>query len=147
MTVGAVGARTSPFKTIRIDETTLQRYGITVETFDLSYVFARMMSIKEKDKVYQEKARFFKNYSDFSQVPKGAFGKIVRLAVVLDSLIEEYCLDALGLRCWLEIEQQLGISPCVIMSALNEGMIPAACGVDVGIAGAMSALGFAFCVV
>ena len=35
MVVGAIGARTTPFKTVRIDEVALQRHGITVETFDL----------------------------------------------------------------------------------------------------------------
>ena len=140
MVVGAVGARTSPFKTVRIDETALQRHGITVETFDLSDIFARMKSVKENGKAFRDKARLFKGYADFSQVPKQAFYKIVRLAVVLDSLIDECRLDALGLRCWLEIQQQIGISPCVIMSELNDRPIPASCEVDVGNAVAMYAL-------
>lgn len=140
MVVGAVGARTSPFKTVRIDETALQRYGITVETFDLSDIFARMKSLKESSKTFQDKVCLFKGYADFSQVPKESFCKIVRLAVVLDSLIDECRLDALCLRCWLEIQQQLGISPCVIMSELNERLIPASCEVDIGNAVAMYAL-------
>ncbi|HOP80506.1 MAG TPA: hypothetical protein PLZ21_08090, partial [Armatimonadota bacterium] len=45
MTVGAIGARCTPFKTVRIDEVALQRVGITVETVDLSDVFARMQSV------------------------------------------------------------------------------------------------------
>jgi L-fucose isomerase-like protein len=36
MVVGALGARTTPFKTVRIDEVALQRHGITVETLDMS---------------------------------------------------------------------------------------------------------------
>ncbi|MFH1026161.1 MAG: hypothetical protein V1764_05725 [Nitrospirota bacterium] len=140
MTIGAVGARTSPFKTVRIDEITLQEHGITVETFDLSDIFARMKSLKESDKSYKNKVRVFKGYSDFSQVPQESIDKIVRLAVVLDTLIEEGQFDAIALRCWIELEQQLGITPCVIMSELNERHIPAACEVDVGNAVAMFAL-------
>ena len=34
-TIGCIGARTTKFKTVRFDEITLQKYGITVETFDL----------------------------------------------------------------------------------------------------------------
>ena len=40
MRVGALGARTTAFKTVRVDEVALQRRGITVETLDLSDVFA-----------------------------------------------------------------------------------------------------------
>jgi L-fucose isomerase-like protein len=41
-TVGAIGARTSVFKTVRFDELTLQKYGITTETVDLSEVIDRV---------------------------------------------------------------------------------------------------------
>lgn len=34
--LGCIGARTTAFKTVRFDEVTLQRYGINVESFDLS---------------------------------------------------------------------------------------------------------------
>ena len=42
MVVGAIGARTTPFKTVRIDELALQRHGITVETLDMSEVIGRV---------------------------------------------------------------------------------------------------------
>ena len=43
--VGAIGARTTAFKTVRIDEVALQRHGITVETLDLSDIFARVRKV------------------------------------------------------------------------------------------------------
>ena len=46
MVVGAIGARTTAFKTVRIDEVALQRHGITMETLDLSGVFARMAALQ-----------------------------------------------------------------------------------------------------
>ncbi len=60
--------------------------------------------------------------------------------MVLDEVIEEYRLDAVAIRCWIEMQQQLGISPCVLLSELNERGIPAACEVDIGNAIAMHAL-------
>ena len=63
MVVGAIGARTTPFKTVRIDEVTLQRHGITVETFDLSDIFQRMKAVKPDESAYIDKA---KALSDFS---------------------------------------------------------------------------------
>jgi L-fucose isomerase-like protein len=143
MVVGAIGARTTPFKTVRIDEVALQRHGITVETLDLSDVFARMKAVKPDDAAHQAKAQMLKGYSSWAGVPAGAFDQIARLGVVLDAIVEEYRLDAIAVRCWTEMQSQLGISPCVLMGALNDYGTPAACEVDVGNAVAMAALSLA----
>jgi L-fucose isomerase-like protein len=140
MTIGSVGARTSPFKTVRIDEAALQRHGITVETFDLSQIFSMMKDVNETDAAFKDKTLLLKDYADFSLVPENAVKNIVRLAVVFDDLINQYKLDALGVRCWLEMQQLIGISPCVVMSELNQRGISAACEVDIGNAVAMHAL-------
>jgi len=39
--------------------------------------------------------------------------------VVLDELIAENQMDAIAIRCWIELQQQLGISPCVLLGLLN----------------------------
>lgn len=143
MTVGAIGARTSAFKTVRIDELALQRHGITMETFDLSDVFARIRALDAASDAYKGKANDLHAYSDFSGTPAPAFDTLVRLGVVLDTLTEEAKLDAIAVRCWIEMQQQLGISPCVILSELNNRGKIAACEVDVGNAISMYALGLA----
>lgn len=55
----------------------------------------------------------------------------------------EYGLDALALRCWTELQTQLGISPCVLLGALNQTNFAAACELDSGSAITMHALGLA----
>lgn len=143
MVVGAIGARTSAFKTVRIDEVALQRAGITMETMDLSEVLFRMDDVCEAGDAYIQKEAQLANYANFSLVPEAKLDLIVRLAVVLDEIIEELALDALALRCWVELQKQLGISPCVILSLLNNQGFAASCEVDVGNAVAMHALGLA----
>ena len=140
MVVGAIGARTTPFKTVRIDEVTLQRHGVTVETFDLSDIFLRMKAVKPEEAAYVDKARVLRNFSSWEGVPDLAFDNLVRLGVTLDKLAEEAGLDAMAIRCWTEMQQQIGISPCVVMGALNEIGLASACEVDVGNAVAMRAL-------
>lgn len=140
MIVGAIGARTTAFKTVRIDELALQRAGITMETIDLSDVFFRMEKLDVQSAKFKNKAKTLDNYTCWKDVPNNAFEKLVRLGVVLDQLISEYNMDALAVRCWLEMQQQLGISPCVILSELNDRGVIAACEVDVGNAVAMYAL-------
>jgi len=143
MVVGAVGARTTAFKTVRIDELALQRHGITMETLDLSDIFARMNALKPADRAARAKAARLRAYTTWEGVPEAAFDKIVRLGVILDQVIEECRMDCLALRCWVEMQKHIGISPCVLLSDLNNRGIPAACEVDVGNAVAMRALGLA----
>jgi len=139
MTVGAIGARTTAFKTVRIDEVALQRHGITMETIDLSHVFNRMKDVKQ-NAAYKETKKRLEKAASWEGVPDGVLDRIVRLGVVVDALVEEYALDAFALRCWIELQEQLGISPCVLMGDFNQRGIPAACEVDVGNAVAMYAL-------
>ena len=63
MVVGAIGARTTPFKTVRIDEVTLQRHGVTVETFDLSDIFLRMKAVKPEEAAYADKAKALRDFT------------------------------------------------------------------------------------
>jgi L-fucose isomerase-like protein len=140
MVVGAIGARTTPFKTVRIDEVALQRHGVTVETFDMSEVFQRMRAVKTVDPVYAEKASLLREIATWDAVPERAFEQIVRLSVSLDGMIQEASLDAVAIRCWSEIQLQMGISPCVAMGSLNDLGLAAACEVDLGNAVAMKAL-------
>ncbi|MCY3020117.1 MAG: hypothetical protein NTW87_13955 [Planctomycetota bacterium] len=140
MTVVAVGARTTAFKTVRIDELALAQHGINVETLDLSGVFARVRKLASGDAALKAKAALLEKYASFHGVPAAAFDKLARLGVVLDQIVEEFGASAMAVRCWLEMQQELGISPCVLMSELNERGVPAACEVDVGSALTMYAL-------
>jgi L-fucose isomerase-like protein len=143
MVVGAIGARTTAFKTVRFDELALQRQGITTETLDLSDIFARVRSLKSGVAKVKKKTAELKKVSNWKAVPKGASEELAKVGVVLDDVIKEYQMDALAFRCWIEIQQQLAISPCAVLGALNERRIASACEVDVGNAVLMRALSLA----
>jgi L-fucose isomerase-like protein len=143
LVVGAIGARTTAFKTVRFDEVALQRVGVTVETFDLAGVLARVKSVPLEDSAYKNKLEELQAYTTWEGVPGAALDKITRLGVVLDELIAEYSMDAIAIRCWIELQEQLGISPCALLGLLNNTGTVAACEVDVCNAVAMAALTFA----
>ncbi len=140
MTVGAIGARTTAFKTVRIDELALQKHGITAETLDLATVFGRMDALKPDDPELGAKKEHLRDYVSWKDVPDEAFDTICRLGVVLDRLVEEFRMDAVAVRCWVEMQQLRGISPCVLLSEMNNRGVPTACEVDVGNAVTMHAL-------
>jgi len=138
--LGAIGARTTAFKTVRFDELALQRHGILVEALDLSEVFARMKDVCTCGEAFKDKKASLQAYTCWDGVPAESLEKITKLGVVIDELIEEYSMDCVALRCWVELQAQLGISPCVLLSELNNRGIPTACELDAGNAVAMRAL-------
>jgi len=129
-TIGAIGARTTAFKTVRYDELTLQKYGITVEAFDLSELFDRVSKLADKQRI-ENKMLALKDYTDFSCVPEGKLETLAKVSLCMDDLIAEYKLDAIALRCWNEMQMVLGIAPCVLLGDLNDRGIPAACELDI----------------
>ena len=139
-TVGAIGARTTKFKTVRFDEPTLQRNNITVESLDLSELFARVKNFDRKSSEYAAKYDALRAYCNWGCIPDDKFDVHVRVSAVIDQMIAQYHMDAVALRCWEEFQSELGIAPCVLVGELNNRGIVTACELDVGNAVPMYAL-------
>jgi L-fucose isomerase-like protein len=143
MTVGALGARTSPFRTVRIDELALEKHGVTVETMDMADVFARMRAVKPQAAGFAEKRHSLDTVAAWDGVPEAARENLTRLFVVLEAITEEMSLAAISIRCWTEIQKEMGISPCVVNGIMADQGLPVACEVDTGSAVMMRLLGAA----
>lgn len=128
--LGCIGARTTAFKTVRFDEVTLQRYGINVESFDLSELIFKVQAKKDNDTAVLSKIERLEKYADFSKVPEKNKSTLAKISVVIDEYIEEYHLDAITLRCWNEMETILRVCPCVLISELNDRGIVCSCEID-----------------
>ena len=141
--LGCIGARTTAFKTVRFDEVTLQRYGINVESFDLSELIFKVQNKKDDEKAVLEKKITLENYTDFSSVPEDKKIMLAKISVVIDEYIKEYNLDAVTLRCWNEMETILRVCPCVLISELNDRGIVCSCEIDLTSAITMRAMSLA----
>ncbi len=141
--VGCLGARTTAFKTVRFDEVTLQRYGINVESFDLSELIDFVNKKKDGDKEVLARLERLRNYADFGKTPEKNQLTLAKMSVVLDEYIEAYHLDALTVRCWNELETILRVCPCVLVSELNERGIACSCEIDLTSAITMRAMALA----
>lgn len=128
--LGTIGARPQSFKTVRTDEVTLQRHGITMETFDLSEVLYRVSLMHSSDQKLKDKKESLMQYADFSTLPEEYFDNFSRWSLAVDDIISEFQLDAVALRCWNEPMQMKGISVCQIVAELNARGIGASCEVD-----------------
>ncbi len=139
--VGIVGARTSAFKTVRIDEIALQNAGINVETFDLSDILSRFKKID--DERMKAMIKEIEEVTEFSGYPIEKLESMAKLQCVLEDIAKEYNLSAMALRCWPEFQTEIGIAPCTSVGILNEKGIATACETDVSNAVMMRALSLA----
>ena len=136
--IGAIGARTTAFKTVRFDEIAMANHRVNVETIDLSYVFRKMDEVNLG--AVEDKKKLYASLSDFGDYPPEKLENIAKLGVVIDEIIKEFDLQAIAIRCWDELQKKYGIAPCLILGELNERGIAAACELDVNNAVMMRAL-------
>lgn len=141
--IGAIGARTTAFKTVRVDEIALANKSINVEDIDLSAVFAKVDALSNDDIKVINKINRMNEISDFSKYNEEKVINISKLAVVIDDLIEEYNLHAVSIRCWDELQKKYKVAPCVILGELNERGITASCELDIANSVMMKALNHA----
>ena len=129
--IGQIGTRPNAFETVRYSEKILQFYGITVEPIDLSEIFGMIQRLDDKDSKVEEKIKFIRNYTPTKVFPEDGLLKLAKLAVVVENWVTENELDGFAFQCWPSIQDNFGIVPCAVMSMFSEGLVPAACEVDI----------------
>jgi len=142
-TIGCIGARTTAFKTTRFDEIAMQKYGITVESFDLSELVFKVQKKADDDAAVLARIERLRSYTNFSGVPSANMITLAKISVVIDEYIDTYHLDAITLRCWNEMEEILRVCPCVLLSELNDRGMVASCEIDLCSAITMRAMNLA----
>lgn len=138
--IGAIGTRPAPFATVRYSEKLLERVGISVEVIDLSEIFSRIQHLTERDEIVQNKLKAIKNYVHGQKLPPEILLRMAKFAGVVETWMQENDLVATAIQCWTSLQENYGISPCLIMSMMSESLLPSACEVDVEGAVAMYAL-------
>ncbi len=134
--IGAIGARPAAFNTVRYSEKLLERFGISVQTIDLSEILGQANRLQNKDQRVRGKVEEIRNYCSSKNIPEGAILKMAKLGLAISDWIKQNHLNAVAIQCWTALEEYYGIVPCTIMSMMSETFVPSACEVDV--AGALS---------
>jgi len=129
--LGQIGTRPNAFETVRYSEKILEFNGISIEPIDLSEIFGYINQLKDNDPKVKDKIEFIKNYTSTSSFPEDSIIKLAKLAVVIENWVKTNDLDGFAFQCWPSIQDNFGIVPCAVMSMFSEGLIPAACEVDI----------------
>lgn len=143
MHIGVLGARTTAFKSVRFDESALERRGADVETLDLTQIFDCMDKVGRDDPRLSVWKKEICSISDTKDAPEYAIESQCRLGIALKDLQESMGLDVMAIRCWSELQYRYQITPCTVMGILNQKQIPVVCETDVTNAPAMLALSLA----
>ena len=128
---GQIGVRPNAFETVRYSEKILQLHGITIEPIDLSEIFGEISRLPDTDPKVKEKIQVIKDYTPTTTFPEDGVLKLAKLAAVVENWVLENELDGFAFQCWPSIQDNFGIVPCAVMSMFSEGLVPAACEVDI----------------
>tara|TARA_R110002020_G_scaffold86590_10_gene213775 strand:- start:23401 stop:24867 length:1467 start_codon:yes stop_codon:yes gene_type:complete len=139
--VGAIGARTGPFQTMRYSEKLLQASGMTVVTADLSELIAAAEAIPDDDTELHEKLGRIRGYGTIpAHIRDGQVLKQGKWTLAVNRWIDENECDASAIQCWRSLQDNFGCATCLTMSMMGEDLMPSACEVDVMGAVSMYAL-------
>ncbi|WP_116134096.1 L-fucose/L-arabinose isomerase family protein [Tropicimonas sp. IMCC34043] len=142
--IGAIGARTGAFQTMRFSEKLLQAAGITVVTVDLSEMIGAASAIGDDDPDLAAKLAAIKAYGTIpGHITAAQIGKQAKWSLAVNRWIEENECDASAIQCWRSLQDNFGCATCLTMSMMGEELMPSACEVDVMGAISMYALALA----
>lgn len=142
--LGAIGARTGAFQTMRYSEKLLQSSGITVVTVDLSEMIGRASALKDQDPALIAKLEAIRSYGRIpAHITMDQIARQARWSLTVDRWIEENGCDASAIQCWRSLQDNFGCATCVTMSMMGEELMPSACEVDIMGALSMYALALA----
>ena len=130
--IGAIGARTGPFQTMRYSEKLLQAMGTTVITADLSELIFAAEKVSETDPDFIEKLAKVEAYGTIPAfITKEQIIKQAKWTLAVNRWIDENECDASAIQCWRSLQDNFGCATCLTMSMMGEELMPSACEVDV----------------
>jgi L-fucose isomerase-like protein len=142
--IGAIGARTQAFQTVRYSEKLLQQTGVTVVTVDLSEIIAGASALKDDDGAVHDKLAAIMDYGRIPpSIKRENIVKQAKLSVAVERWMERNECQASAIQCWTSIQDNFGCASCLSMSMMGQRLMPSACEVDVTGAVSMYALALA----
>lgn len=142
--LGAIGARTGAFQTMRYSEKLLQAAGITVVTVDLSEMMSAASAIATEDPALTTMLARVRSYGRIpAHIQPAQIEKQARWTLAVNRWIAENGCDASAIQCWRSLQDNFGCATCLTMSMMGEDLMPSACEVDIMGALSMYALALA----
>ena len=138
--IAQFGARVMPFRTVRYSEKLLQQSGISVETEDMSEIFADIEELRDEEQI-RAKIEEIRSYGNICPgISDEKVRKQAKLCIALENWMRDHHCDASAVQCWDSVEANYGCAACLAMSMMGAKGMPSACETDVMGAVSMLAL-------
>ncbi|RHP36382.1 L-fucose/L-arabinose isomerase family protein [Lachnotalea sp. AF33-28] len=135
-----ISTRPAPFWTMIVNEgELLEKFGIEIVPLNMSELIGKVKQEKEVKGGYYAEAK-----EKLQRIDCSVFDKSDGLETVaaLNSVIKKYCAEldcsAVCIQCWTQMQEEIGIMPCLSNGLLFEEGIPCVCETDIH--GAISAI-------
>lgn len=138
--IAQLGARVMPFRTVRYSEKLLQQSGITVETEDMSEIFADVAELKDEKQIADKIAEIRAYGNVGCGISNEKVEKQAKLIIAIENWMKNHHCQASAIQCWDSVEANYGCAACLAMSMMGEKGMPSACETDVMGAVSMLAL-------
>ena len=137
--IAQLGARVTPFRTVRYSEKLLQQAGISVITEDMSEIFADAWLMQDDDPRVLAREAEIRAYGNICPgIAREKVLKQAKLSLTIDQWMADHECVASAVQCWDSVEANYGCAACLSMSMMSSRGLPSACETDV--MGALSLL-------
>ena len=127
---GLVGDPCPGMVDVAVDDVELQGIlGVTVVHLDLNALLQRADSTSAGDAA-RVSERLVSETGGRKELTEQALADNLRLYLGMRQLVEEHRLDAYAVRCWPELRNHHGITPCLTHALMSQQGIPSTCEID-----------------
>ncbi|MDO4388512.1 MAG: fucose isomerase [Eubacteriales bacterium] len=130
--IAQLGARVTPFRTVRYSEKLLQQAGISVITEDMSEIFADAWLMQDDDPRVLAREAEIRAYGNICPgIAREKVLKQAKLSLTIDQWMADHECVASAVQCWDSVEANYGCAACLSMSLMSSRGLPSACETDV----------------
>ena len=130
--IAQLGARVTPFRTVRYSEKLLQQAGISVITEDMSEIFADAWLMQDDDPRVLSREEEIRAYGNICPgIAREKVLKQAKLSLTIDQWMADHECVASAVQCWDSVEANYGCAACLSMSMMSSRGLPSACETDV----------------
>lgn len=130
--IAQLGARVTPFRTVRYSEKLLQQAGISVITEDMSEIFADAWLLRDDDPRVLAREAEIRAYGNICPgIAREKVLKQAKLSLIIDQWMADHECVASAVQCWDSVEANYGCAACLSMSMMSSRGLPSACETDV----------------
>ncbi|RKL68360.1 fucose isomerase [Salipaludibacillus neizhouensis] len=128
-----ISTRPSDFWSVMCNEgELLEKFGIQIHPITLDEMSQATLKVeKDHPAELDEAIKYIKETLDWSEVEDEHITRVASLKVAMKNYAEETGSSAIAIQCWSNLQDLIGIMPCLANAILTDEQIPVTCETDI----------------